>query len=217
MTRVLPGVIGQRDAGADADVEDQAAACSRRRRWKSVDLCEKPAEDQVVDRCPARIGAGHASGVDAVRHSCASPCRSCADRGTSASRAIPGQVRRVGPPELRRIKGIERLGVSMTAGTALAAARRRPFEGARSRTHGIGGRAGDETATEDARLALCRIVEDAGLAGRNAILAAGQFNLAAQSRRPSARRAVAAGSSAPSRTIRAGLPEGHCPSRRRSS
>ena len=63
-------------------------------------------------------------------------------------------------------------------------------------------RALDETAAQHTRLALARVVEHAGLAGRNAVLAVDQFDFVAASTVPQASRPAAGASNVPSRTPR---------------
>src|SRR5215469_8126022 len=61
-------IVGQRDAGADPDVEDAPADALRRRDRGLAASVEHGAEDEIVDRRPARIGLGNRVDVDFARH-----------------------------------------------------------------------------------------------------------------------------------------------------
>ena len=67
--RVRARIIRQRDAGADADVEN---AARRRRSAAAIEALrprvEHRAEHEVIDRRPARIGLGDRVAVDFDRH-----------------------------------------------------------------------------------------------------------------------------------------------------
>ncbi len=65
-------VVGERDAGADADVEDATANSLRRGNRRLAAGIEHGAEDEVVDRRPARIRLGDRADVDFVCHVCPS-------------------------------------------------------------------------------------------------------------------------------------------------
>ena len=54
--RLVRRIVGQRDAGADADVEDAPADPLGRRDRGLAAGVEHRAEDEIVDRRPARIG-----------------------------------------------------------------------------------------------------------------------------------------------------------------
>ena len=54
--RLLPAVLGQRDAGADANLEDPAADALGRHDGGAATVLEHGAKHQIVDRGPAGIG-----------------------------------------------------------------------------------------------------------------------------------------------------------------
>src|SRR5262249_46049258 len=61
-------IIGQRNAGADADVEDAPSdALGRRDPGLAAGVAHR-AEDEIVDRAPARIGLCNRVDVDFDRH-----------------------------------------------------------------------------------------------------------------------------------------------------
>src|SRR5713101_51385 len=61
-------IIRERNAGADADVEDAPAdALGRRDRGLAAGV-EHRAEDEIVDRRPTRIGLRDRADIDFVRH-----------------------------------------------------------------------------------------------------------------------------------------------------
>ena len=62
--RLSPRVVGQRDAGADADLEDTAADPLGRLDRGAPAALEHRAEHQVVDRRPAVIGLSTAFRLD---------------------------------------------------------------------------------------------------------------------------------------------------------
>ena len=67
---VLPRVVGQRDAGPDADLEDASADPLGRHDRGAPAAFEHRPEHQVVDRRPAVIGLFHCAAfdVDCYRH-----------------------------------------------------------------------------------------------------------------------------------------------------
>jgi hypothetical protein len=65
---VLRRIVGQRNAGTDPDIEDAPAdALGRRDRGLAAGV-EHPAEHEIVDRRPARIGLRNRVDVDFARH-----------------------------------------------------------------------------------------------------------------------------------------------------
>jgi len=61
-------IIGQRNTGADADVEDAPADALGRGDRSLAAGVENRAEDEIVDRRPARIGLRDRVDVDFARH-----------------------------------------------------------------------------------------------------------------------------------------------------
>ena len=66
--RLRARIIGQRNAGADADFEDAPADALGRRDRRLAAALEHLAEHEIVDRRPARIGLGDRALVELARH-----------------------------------------------------------------------------------------------------------------------------------------------------
>src|SRR5262249_5172696 len=109
---------------------------------------------QVIDRRPASISFGDYGFVELIGH--------WRDWCTAGPQALPGSRRR-----RQSCERLMRLSISFGGSEC--------FRGCGyclRRRHG----SGNEAAAEDARLALCRVIEHAGLPGRHTVFAADQLD-----------------------------------------
>ena len=201
------------------DASGKPSACASITASAST-LVELVLGDALVRLAQHRLGDSRRRRCDCCAHSRAAKCRcrrrrrGCARRCARPPRSRPcGRARtprrtRSHRPAPSAHRPLRPCCLSISSAIApLAYRRRRSYRtltrqaratsrGARAR-HRRGDRAADEAAAEHARLALGRVVEHAGLAGRHAVLAVDQFDLDAARLPAAATPAAAAASSAP--------------------
>ena len=164
-------------------------------------LRERRAEDEIVDRSkarPLRIGLRHRVVAQLARHRHVTllpynfPDAACPSCAMSAARIVANDAGLCGVV-------IKYFFDSHSQTTGRKPASADLFPPAPPPAAGIGriGHILDESAAQHPRLAVRRVIEHAGLPGRNPVLAAGQFDLDPLRRNGAARPAAAAASSAP--------------------